>query len=518
MNVTDKDMKSTLSQERQWPLFPYEIWRLIVDLLPKDDQRTCLAASRLLHDLSRDSLFSHVTIYFGLWAPEHHRDDLERARYVAEVDLRNTRSWEVLRYIKLDAAFAKAVKKLSVRACATNVISVYERQCLIDALEWLPNLTSFVYHGVYPLLHERTIEALEKGSGPTLSEFHAPNFMAANWIRPEVFARFPRLQRLSLVEGEFREEEGSPASTLLACRAVQDCVTKVAQNGMLRSLHISGETIRDLPVRLFSNLRELEIQGLETLAAFGLILRHCGSQLESLSLVLIAVSLEESLLEDLGSDPKAVPNLRSLKLMTADPYWGAVHRYSSSIPDFLAHKHLRRLDTNIPMEGPEGPPQGSHSIFFELSPNLPELEVLGMTYGGDIVTSADLKKLDDQLPLGLKALLMQFEFMQNNVPSNEWIDLFRKRRSLQYLHIIDYAGLLDLKQQILEDHPDSLQLVGYGQNLRWIERDPETGLPVYSPRWSYEKVKFRDAEDYGCEDWSWLLKHHDWDEMDDDTS
>ncbi|KAH9852875.1 hypothetical protein C2E23DRAFT_824019 [Lenzites betulinus] len=56
---------------------PNEIWRLIIEFLPKADQRTALAVSRLLHDISRACLFAHLVITFGVWTGEPWADDPE---------------------------------------------------------------------------------------------------------------------------------------------------------------------------------------------------------------------------------------------------------------------------------------------------------------------------------------------------------------------------------------------------------------------------------------------------------
>ena len=73
---------------------------------------------------------------------------------------------------------------------------------------------------------------------------------------------------------------------------------------------------------------------------------------------------------------------------------------------------------------------------------------------------------------------------------------------------------MDLKQQLLKDHPDSLQLVGYGPYLRWLRPDdPDSPYrpdkPSYSPCWPLERVAHRTVEDFGCDDWEWLLRHND---------
>ncbi|KAH9852876.1 hypothetical protein C2E23DRAFT_885246 [Lenzites betulinus] len=436
------------------------------------------------------------------------------------IDLRDTRSWQILRHIKLDPSFAKVVKKLYVRAYATDAIAIYERECLIDALEALPSLTAFIYDGVRPLLHARTIEALAKGSGSMLTEFRAPPHLAEEWIRPAAFARLTRLESFSVVKDNFsekekhdedeNEDEVSAMASLPEHKAIQDCAAKIAENGTLRRLHVSGESICSLPLRHFGNLKELDIQHPETFAAFELVLHHCGPQLESLSLVLASLGLEKSLCAALASDPKAVPNLRSFKLITPDEYRSSwVNPHSPAIHKFLANKRLRRLDINTEMYDAH---PGAHPRLFDHLADFPELEILGMTYAGERVTSGDLRTLDAALPLGLKALLIYYDVEVDDVPMSEWIDMLRKRQSLQYLHIIN-CGLsygLDLRQQLLEDHPDSLELVGYGfDSLRWIERDPDTGLSAYSPWWSDEMVHFHNVEYFGNQDWHWLLKYHD---------
>ena len=82
---------------------------------------------------------------------------------------------------------------------------------------------------------------------------------------------------------------------------------------------------------------------------------------------------------------------------------------------------------------------------------------------------------------------------------------------MRYFHIFDTFRRFDLKQQLLEDPPASLQLVGYGPLLRWLVRDHDDSggaRPEYSPSWSTQKVQFRTADDFGCAEWEWLLRWH----------
>ena len=81
------------------------------------------------------------------------------------------------------------------------------------------------------------------------------------------------------------------------------------------------------------------------------------------------------------------------------------------------------------------------------------------------------------------------------------------------MHIVpDYYDILNLKTDVLENPPPKLELFGYGAQIRPIGRDPHTGAAVVRPRWSYPKVYFRTADDYGNDDWEWLLRHHGYDE------
>ncbi len=72
-------------------------------------------------------------------------------------------------------------------------------------------------------------------------------------------------------------------------------------------------------------------------------------------------------------------------------------------------------------------------------------------------------------------------------------------------------GTLDLRDALLRDRPRALELVGYGDNLCRIEHDPATGESFYGTPWTKEAVGFGTAEDFGSEDWEWLVRYHIWD-------
>ena len=154
--------------------------------------------------------------------------------------------------------------------------------------------------------------------------------------------------------------------------------------------------------------------------------------------------------------------------------------------------------------------EGAEIPLGEILPELSALEVLGfnaqhafLTDDIDIVAflgthlppklSALFLNLaldDDEVsPLGLITvvchILSSFRARrpQNFADADDVHTQFSNLTSLRYLHIIDHLESVDLKQQLLEDHPDTLQLVGYNTYLRWIEHDPESNLPKYSVPW-----------------------------------
>ena len=63
-------------------------------------------------------------------------------------------------------------------------------------------------------------------------------------------------------------------------------------------------------------------------------------------------------------------------------------------------------------------------------------------------------------------------------------------------------------------HSPKLELFGYGAKIHPLGRDPTTGAVVLHERWVYPKMYFRTADDYGNEDWEWLLRYHGYDDDD----
>ncbi|RPD53272.1 hypothetical protein L226DRAFT_587224 [Lentinus tigrinus ALCF2SS1-7] len=136
------------------------------------------------------------------------------------------------------------------------------------------------------------------------------------------------------------------------------------------------------------------------------------------------------------------------------------------LANFLRGKKTLRMldlaDNDISME------EGAEILLGEILRELPPLEVLGFNaHHAFLPDDVDIVAfLGDHLPPHLSALFLNFTLDDEDMSSLGFIDIFRQLTSLRYLHIIDILGTVDLKQQLLEDHPDILQLVGYNSFLR----------------------------------------------------
>ncbi|KAH9900680.1 hypothetical protein C8Q73DRAFT_636490 [Cubamyces lactineus] len=478
---------------------PVELWHMIVQFLPRDDQRTILFVSKPLHDYALSLLFSRVNICLGLWSPE----GLVGSSFYEDMDeeegleRQHNITWEILRRISRDPQFAQLVKVMYVRAFIEYSDTVFQFRALLDALESLRNLRALHWFGMGPPVNALVLQTLANASSSTLTELSIP----VVWDTAMSLAPFVHLQSLSLGGEPLQQPEVKIVYGEGNSHETQSCLQTIPPS--LSRLWTHGNAIWDAPVRIFDNLQDLFILHPTTLNGLGFVLHHCLS-LRSFGL-LLDEDMTSSLRATFQDASNLLPNLISFKLVidTALENSNVVR----PLVDFLRKKTtLRRLDLGLFWR------QGDYRLspFLDLLKSLTHLEVLGIQFIDlyrDCLTHANMKLLDSKLPLGLTALLLHLDFgdMHDDI-HQRLIAMFKKRRKLRYLHILDTGSIFDLQQQLLEDHPPSLELVGYGPYLRWLERDSETGLPAYSPPWKWGKVMFRDVHEFGCEDWEWLLR------------
>ncbi|CDO76664.1 hypothetical protein BN946_scf184752.g2 [Trametes cinnabarina] len=493
---------------------PVELWRLIIEDLPSADQRSCLLVSKLFHDVALGHVFSRVTIWFGHWTTQWQGlppdmnfapDEEDELLFIR----RNHASYELLRRISRDAAFARLVKDLSIRAYASED-GIFEKRmerstvfmcavlisytgCLLDALECLPNLRAFRWYGEGPPMEAAVIDTLLKSCSATLTELSMPfvPFLALHRTRPQS-------NHCVATTSTSVDEEGE---SLLCLENAPSA---------LRRLWIQGTAIWEAPIRLFSRLQELFLLIPDSLDGLNLVFHHCA-ELRSFGLMTHHGECAEDLRVAMEKSPDALPQLTAFKLILYS--YRDSHAVTVALARFLrGKKELRRLDVH------------SHYVsdvdetapFYDIMRELPKLEVVGLRMKGSQFSQEVLARLDGRLPMGLKALLIEHNYTTLAEGFlRGFIDVLSKRTGLRYLHILDCMYHMDLKEQLLEDHPPSLELIGYGPQLYRIERDPQTGLQVYTASWDYAKVAFRTVHDFGCEDWEWLLRAHGWGGPDD---
>ena len=71
------------------------------------------------------------------------------------------------------------------------------------------------------------------------------------------------------------------------------------------------------------------------------------------------------------------------------------------------------------------------------------------------------------------------------------------------------AGIEELRRTFFNHPAPSVELVGFNEDIRWAEREAVTGRAVYSESWPLSKVYCRTVEEFGCEEWEWLLRQVD---------
>ncbi|KAI1787083.1 hypothetical protein LXA43DRAFT_896796 [Ganoderma leucocontextum] len=458
---------------------PPEIWRFIIDLLPRRDHRTCLFLSKVHHDIAFSNMFSHVTVTFGLWRwrgipadqfniqPNDEDDDYRR------MVRRNGLTWDILRAISGRPDFAKVVREFTVRAHAWEGGEHFlEKRCLIQALKVLPNLRVFHWYGQRPAPSSEIFEALATGSSTTLTELHMP--FVDLW---------PAMH----------------ADEIPYHKTVQETIA--ANAATLRRLDVFGDVLWECPSPSFANLHELTIVFPNTFDGLGSVFEHCRG-LGGFTLCMENDGME--LAEVVKTHPDAFPNLTSFKLLSV---FDLPDEAVEEVAKFLKKKKLlRRVDVITRTEAQAREALVNVSLL-KILPELPRLEVLGLDIRPAKLTAAHVKLLQQYVPRQVTALFILFQSGSSDAKVADWRNFVSEHDALRYLHIATRS----LGNAIFKRPPPALELLGYNNGMRWVTHNPTT----YSGFWPHAKMYFRTVEDYdGCEDWEWLLRHHGQDDDD----
>lgn len=94
---------------------PPEIWGLVIECLPRTDQRTYLSVSTAFRDLAHHFVFSRITIHYGMWKAQERNVgfSLPDLHLMERRCISNT---ELLQHVARDARYARSVRTISVRA------------------------------------------------------------------------------------------------------------------------------------------------------------------------------------------------------------------------------------------------------------------------------------------------------------------------------------------------------------------------------------------------------------------
>ncbi|KAM5537234.1 hypothetical protein V8D89_009167 [Ganoderma adspersum] len=447
-------------------------------MLPSLDQKTCLSVSQIFHHIATTYLFSHVTISLGLWRPHgspRQYSDEEKAAVKRQADAFH----DISRHIMHSSDFAKKAKKVSVRAYSSPYTSGEMQvaiRLLADVLRALPDLHRSAWHGPRPTIPVEILEAVVSSASDTLEEFCVPPEFLGGLDTRLTSLKGLRLFGFSDLVKDYvlDEEESRNIPAVIAANA-----------GTLRTLHgLSDEVWARLPpLSSFAHLHELEIVSVRSYGGLRALFKHCAA-------------------------------LRAFTL------WGVQYTVNdvAVLANFLRRKrHLRRLDVMVRTYTPRWVTDDRSPVLMpllEILHTLPDLRILVLSFRVTSPEGNHVRYLEAHLPENLTALLVWTDLPSTPVTAQHWIELFSPCTSLQYLHVVpNFHDRGDL-HDIFQVHPPKLELFGYGAQIYPLGRGPATGAVVLHQRWVYPKMYFRTADDYGNEDWEWLLRYHGYDNDD----
>jgi len=259
-----------------------------------------------------------------------------------------------------------------------------------------------------------------------------------------------------------------------------------------------------MPLRVFGSLVDLEICVPSanydlSLVGLDLVLRHSPC-LESLSLVGWIGRQLSSLLPHQSSD---LPRLTSFRL-SCEPLFVPQTAVVAAVGEFLqGRSSLRRLYLRL-----SDAPWSDISCLLPILHELPELRVLGLHTGHEMLNEVEITHLADHLSGDLEAfhLAIAWDQATMNVHSLSTLrDKFSLLPSLTFLHLFGVGDQLPIEQEELATELGQLQVLGLQRSIWDIDRiNGEVILTAWKP-W---KVKFFVAEDFRCEDFAWLFKYH----------
>ncbi|KAH9939804.1 hypothetical protein B0H21DRAFT_885253 [Amylocystis lapponica] len=458
---------------------PPEIWQIIVHLLPLHGaaRRTCLVTSKLLHDIVAETVFSSIVIRFG-------------SRYcVPEVSERElSRAWDILQYIARNPSFAANIKKVVIFSFLEGS-ALSEQRFLIMALRQLSNLRSFTWYNRSPEISPDIVAALVE-SCPRLDAIQVP---IPQHMHPELF-RLHHLRSIHIRLFELFEDDHTSDE--------YEFHTLVSSNiATLRELSVWNSLFLDSIPVVWQNLTHLELLTAMATQDIAQLLQKTVC-LESLTLS-PATSWDTRIHEALEPNAAALPRLTSLKLLDMKISYEEGDDDDNPvevIANFLRGRHnLRRLDLDLGCAFQTLLPLFDGFQWQELE----SLEVLGIVLNCAIDLN-DALMMERCIPRGLTALSVS-GYLNKHVYAR-FLETFSGFPNLTFMYIGDQLeDVLDFEDVV--GTFQRLELFANANTVMDIERQGD-GTVLATSKWSARKIKFRTVEDFGCEDWEWLMRHH----------
>ncbi|KAH9926655.1 uncharacterized protein BXZ73DRAFT_102910 [Epithele typhae] len=490
---------------------PPELWRLIIECLDRDNTRICLFVSHAFHSIALPSVFRHVNLHFGIWE----LSDVASLRGLGSKAKGFTiRSWKILTKITTDPDFAVLVKSLAVylfpgedRSGEEDTLYPFALCLLLEAIRVLaPSLNSVSWFGYsLPIV----MSTLAQCTGSTLQHLVIPFSVVLH--NHDLLTSFTDLRSIIVDSGRPNEFVHLYQRDTWIMNVEQLTGFVRRNSSTLTHLSIVGDLAYSLLAPSFVGLQSLELRQEGGISALASVLQHCQS-LRELTLLLSIMDVGFDVVDLTAAiAPGTLPHLTSFRLDLGDQpededlCWDTI----KTLVDFLKGKRsLRRLDV-VPADLPPSRHTRGRRLqpLFDVLRELPALDTLALKLG-EHCDANTVEHLDTCVPLGVRALRIGCLFYDIGL-DDALLSLARRRNSLGYFHVLTFeSGNTELKERLLNDPPRALRLYGDGPYLWDVPRpgSANEGRGT-SEHWSALKTKFRTAEDFGDEDWEWLLRH-----------
>lgn len=245
---------------------------------------------------------------------------------------------------------------------------------------------------------------------------------------PRYLTQFKNLQALSLA-GDMCNfpHYGNPEPESMVTACIQHVPLTVFR------LSVLADSVWNTPLPVLSGLHELSLQRPQSLDKLSIVFQHC-SQLRTLNVLIDNVACKQQFIAVLEAAPAALPHLTSFKFISCS-------REAPNInPDlftaFLKNKKaMRRLDLRFYNRLED---VTDYARLLDMVASLPKLEVAGLVLRGEKFTREHLQLLDERLPPGLTALLLNWEFSSadDGVRKEDWIAMVSGINSIHGLQFI----------------------------------------------------------------------------------